>query len=249
MSPIPQAGSSSKSPDSSGGGISTFSGSGASPAISMSELPEYPRLLFSIRIREDIKPNQLSTGLLADWLATIPLDTKSVRIEAGFASDSTLLMVSLPVAMLGYLPDNPAITMLGVTRSTNLLTLKVGDSSIFKESVPSASDMKGEVSDNSMENGETKELDVDSQQPKDFESSIHTAFGGGVANSGSGSIDAQGKENKHIKELESPSEDEDVVSIDKANEYDAKRERMTDEEKRKIFLEQNRSAISINSPD
>jgi uncharacterized Fe-S center protein len=109
--------------------------------------------------------------------------------------------------------------------------------------------MKGEVSDNSMENGETKELDVDSQQPKDFESSIHTAFGGGVANSGSGSIDAQGKENKHIKELESPSEDEDVVSIDKANEYDAKRERMTDEEKRKIFLEQNRSAISINSPD
>jgi hypothetical protein len=249
MSLIPQAGSSSKSPDLSGGGISTFSSSGASPAISMSELPEYPRLLFSIRIREDIKPNQLSTELLADWLATIPLDTKSVRIEAGFASDSTLLMVSLPVAMLGHLPDNPAITMLGVTRSTNLLTLKVGVPSIFKVSVPSASDMKGEMFDNSMESGETKELDVDSQQPKDFVSSIRTAFGGGVTNSGSGSIDAQGKENKHIEELEPPSEDEDVVSHDKANEYDAKEESMTDGGKRKDFLERNRSVISINSPD
>lgn len=32
-------------------------------------------------------------------------------------------MVSMPVAFLGYLPnDNPAITMLGVTRSTNLLS-------------------------------------------------------------------------------------------------------------------------------
>jgi hypothetical protein len=147
MSPTPQPGSSSESPNLSEGSISLSSGSGASPATSMSELPEYPRLLFSIRLSEDIKPTQLSTELFADWLGTIPIDTKSVRIEAGFASDSTLLMVSLPIAMLGYLPDDPAITMLGVIRSANLLTWKEEDSSTFKASVASAKDEKGEVPD------------------------------------------------------------------------------------------------------
>jgi hypothetical protein len=152
MSPTPQPGSSSESPDPSGGNISPLSSSEASSATSTSELPEYPRLLFSIRISEDIKPSQLSTELFADWLAILPIDAKSVRIEAGFASDSTLLMVSLPIAMLGYLPDDPAITMLGVIRSTNLLTLKGGDPSTFKSSVASARDKKGEASDNSVDN-------------------------------------------------------------------------------------------------
>jgi hypothetical protein len=118
----------------------------------MPELPEYPRLLFSIRISEDIKPNQLSTELFADWLTTLPIGTKSVRIEAGFASDSTLLMLSFPVAMLAYLPDDPAITMLGAIKSTNLLTLKEGYASTFKGSVASARDKKGEEPDISMEN-------------------------------------------------------------------------------------------------
>ena len=85
----------------------------------MSQLPEYPRLLFSIRISEDIKPGDLSTDLLTDWLLTIPVETKSVRVEAGFASDSTLLIVSMPIALLGYLPYDPAITLIGTTRSNN----------------------------------------------------------------------------------------------------------------------------------
>jgi hypothetical protein len=151
VSPTPQPESCSESPDSSGGNISPLSSSGASSATSISELPEYPRLLFSIRISEDIKPNQLSTELFADWLATLPIDTKSVRIEAGFASDSTLLMVSLPIAMLGYLPDNPAIIMLGVVRSTNFLTLKEGDPSTFKAAVASVRDLREEASDTSIQ--------------------------------------------------------------------------------------------------
>lgn len=44
-----------------------------------------------------------------------------MRIEAGFASDSTLLMISVPVSMMAYLPPNPAITLLGTTRSANLM--------------------------------------------------------------------------------------------------------------------------------
>jgi fructose-specific component phosphotransferase system IIB-like protein len=90
----------------------------------VSQLPEYPRLLFSIRISEDIKPGDLSTELLADWLSTLPVEAKSVRVEAGFASDSTLLIVSMPIAMLGYLPYDPAITLIGAARSNNQISVE-----------------------------------------------------------------------------------------------------------------------------
>ncbi|TVY45494.1 hypothetical protein LSUB1_G000873 [Lachnellula subtilissima] len=120
---LPQDSLSSQSSGRSSGVFSPDSNDGASSSSSISQIPEYPRLLFSIRISEDIKPNELSPELFAEWLGTLPLSTNSVRVEAGFASDSTLLMVSMPVAFLGYLPnDDPAITMLGVTRSTNLFS-------------------------------------------------------------------------------------------------------------------------------
>ena len=90
----------------------------------MSELPEYPRLLFSIRISEDIKPGDLSTELMADWLSALPIEAKSVRIEAGFASDSTLLIISMPIALLGYLPYDPAITLIGTARSSNQVSVE-----------------------------------------------------------------------------------------------------------------------------
>jgi hypothetical protein len=179
VSPTPQPGSSSESPDPSEGNISPFSSSEASSATSTSELPEYPRLLFSIRISEDIKPNQLSTELFADWLATLPIDTKSVRIEAGFASDSTLLMVSLPVAMLGYLPGDPAITMLGVIRSTNLLTLKEGNPSAVKSSVASPRNQKGEVSDISVDNdGLTEQFHTWGRTPLDEDEPVSNVVHG-----------------------------------------------------------------------
>jgi hypothetical protein len=52
------------------------------------------------------------------------METNFVRVEAEFASNSTLLMASMPIALVGYLPHDPAITMLGITRSTNLLTIE-----------------------------------------------------------------------------------------------------------------------------
>ncbi|TVY46156.1 GATA zinc finger domain-containing protein, partial [Lachnellula occidentalis] len=124
---LPQDFASSQSSGRSSGVFSPGSNDGASSSSSFSQLPKYPRLLFSIHISEDIKPNELSPKLFADWLATLPLSTSSVSVEAGFASDSTLLMVSMPVAFLEYLPDdNPAITMLGVIRSKNILST-IGD--------------------------------------------------------------------------------------------------------------------------
>ena len=87
----------------------------------ISKLPEYPRLLFSIRIDENVKPTELSTEFFADWLRELPMSTSLVRVEAGFASDSTILIISVPAAMLAYLPLNSAITLLGTARSKNLL--------------------------------------------------------------------------------------------------------------------------------
>jgi hypothetical protein len=92
-----------------------------SPTSSM-ELPEYPRLLFSIRIQEDVRSTDLSIEMFTDWLRDVPVSSCLVRVEAGFASDSTILMVSMPAAMVAYLPSDPAIIMLGVVRSKNLLT-------------------------------------------------------------------------------------------------------------------------------
>ena len=123
QNPREPLGSISSSSQSSGdGGISPFSSDTASSSTSRSLLPEYPRLLFSIRISEYIKPRELSTELFADWLRTLPIAAKSIRVEAGFASDSTLLMVSMPVGLLQYLSKDPAIMVLGTIKSSNLLT-------------------------------------------------------------------------------------------------------------------------------
>ncbi|KAH8775791.1 hypothetical protein F5882DRAFT_268098, partial [Hyaloscypha sp. PMI_1271] len=70
----------------------------SSPTSSI-ELPEYPRLLFNIRIQEDVKFGDLSIEMFTDWLRDVPVSSSLVRVEAGFASDSTLLMVSMPAAM------------------------------------------------------------------------------------------------------------------------------------------------------
>jgi hypothetical protein len=59
--------------------------------------------------------------LFENWLSTLPIETSSVRVEAGFASDSTILVISIPIEFLGYLPESRATTLLGVIRSRNLL--------------------------------------------------------------------------------------------------------------------------------
>lgn len=102
-------------------GVFSPDSDGESSSSSITQIPEYPRILLSIRVSESIKPSELSPDLFADWLRTIPMFTKSVRVEAGFASDSTLLMVSVPIALVRYLPEDHAIKMLGITRSPNLL--------------------------------------------------------------------------------------------------------------------------------
>jgi hypothetical protein len=79
--------------------------------------------LFSIRISEDVKANELSSEIFLDWLKRLPIKANLVRVEAGFASDSTLVMFSILPAILGYLPDNPAMTLLGTIKSKNIMAI------------------------------------------------------------------------------------------------------------------------------
>lgn len=97
--------------------------SASSSTTSLSEIPEYPRLLFSIRISEDVKANELSSEIFLDWLKRLPIKANLVRVEAGFASDSTLVMFSILPAILGYLPENPAMTLLGTIKSKNIMAV------------------------------------------------------------------------------------------------------------------------------
>jgi hypothetical protein len=58
-----------------------------------------------------------------DWLKKIPIKVNLVRVEAGFASDSTLVIFSILPAMLGYLPEDPAMTLLGTIKSKNIMAI------------------------------------------------------------------------------------------------------------------------------
>ncbi len=84
-----------------------------------------PRLLFAIRLNESFQPNELSAELLSEWFRMIPLvGVEEVKIEAGFNSFSSVIMVSLPIALYAYIPTDPAIICLGPVTSKNLILQK-----------------------------------------------------------------------------------------------------------------------------
>jgi hypothetical protein len=92
------------------------------PNTWLSQLSGYPRLLFSIRLSENVKACDLSSDLFADWLRSVPVSARLVTVEAGFASNSTITLVSVPAALLAYLVPDPAILLLGTIHSGNLMS-------------------------------------------------------------------------------------------------------------------------------
>jgi hypothetical protein len=78
-----------------------------------------PRLLFAIRLRENFSASELTTELFTEWLRTIPTVAAAVKVEAGFESFSTLVIVSIPVYLSAYLPSDHAIISLGLVTSSN----------------------------------------------------------------------------------------------------------------------------------
>jgi hypothetical protein len=82
---------------------------------------EVPRLALAIRFNENLRLEDLSTDLFIEWLRTMPVVAQQVRVEAGFDSFSSLLIVSIPISLSAYLSYNPAISCLGPITSRNLV--------------------------------------------------------------------------------------------------------------------------------
>ncbi|KAL8726167.1 MAG: hypothetical protein Q9166_006884 [cf. Caloplaca sp. 2 TL-2023] len=80
---------------------------------------ESPKVLISVALQED---QYLNADDCLEWLKSVPALVKWVHVEGVYKSDSTLLHLSLPVALWDLLPKDPAISFLAYVRSRNLLT-------------------------------------------------------------------------------------------------------------------------------
>ena len=78
-----------------------------------------PKVHISIALEEE---QWLSPQHWADWIRSVPALVKFASIEGIYKSDSTLIMVSIPIAIWNLVPANPAITFVGFVKSENLLS-------------------------------------------------------------------------------------------------------------------------------
>jgi choline dehydrogenase-like flavoprotein len=84
-----------------------------------------PRMAFAIRLIEDFRIGDLSSDLFSEWLRNIPASVDQVKIEAGFHSYSSLLIVSVPICLSIYIPKDPAVISLGPITSFNQVLSRV----------------------------------------------------------------------------------------------------------------------------
>lgn len=77
-----------------------------------------PKVLMSIALEEE---QSLYPQPLIEWVRSIPALVKYATIEGIYKSDSTLILISIPIAIWNLVPANPAISFLGFQRSQNLL--------------------------------------------------------------------------------------------------------------------------------
>ncbi|KAL2137331.1 hypothetical protein VTI74DRAFT_3271 [Chaetomium olivicolor] len=77
-----------------------------------------PHVLISLALEDD---QRLDLNDWETWLAAFPAIAKYVKIQGVFKSHSTLLLLSLPVMVWDFLPDDPACSFVSFIRSNNLL--------------------------------------------------------------------------------------------------------------------------------
>ncbi|KAL8791586.1 MAG: hypothetical protein Q9195_005850 [Heterodermia aff. obscurata] len=78
---------------------------------------QYPKVLISVALEEE---QWLSAPQWADWMRSIPGQVKYANVEGIYRSGSTLLLLSIPVAVWNLIPPSSAITFVGFSRSPNL---------------------------------------------------------------------------------------------------------------------------------
>ena len=79
---------------------------------------ECPKVLLSVALEEE---QWLSPQHWIDWLKSIPGLVKFAKIEGIYKSHSTLLTISVPIAVWNLIPANLAITFMGFQHSCNLM--------------------------------------------------------------------------------------------------------------------------------
>jgi hypothetical protein len=77
-----------------------------------------PHVLISLALEDD---QRLDLNDWETWLAAFPAIAKYVKVQGVFKSHSTLLLLSLPVMVWDFLPDDPACSFVAFIRSNNLL--------------------------------------------------------------------------------------------------------------------------------
>lgn len=77
-----------------------------------------PKVLITVALEED---QWLHTESFAEWLGSIPALAKFAQVEGVYQSDSTLLILSVPIAIWDLLPQDPALSFIGFVRSRNML--------------------------------------------------------------------------------------------------------------------------------
>lgn len=83
-----------------------------------------PHVLISLALEDD---QRLDLDAWETWLAEVPALAKYVKVQGVFKSHSTLLLLSLPVTIWDFLPDDPACSFVAFIRSNNLLRARQSD--------------------------------------------------------------------------------------------------------------------------
>ena len=78
----------------------------------------HPKVLISLSLEDN---QSLYTDAWVDWMRSVPALVKYTKVDGIFKSSSTLLVLSISVALWDLLPKNPAISFIGFVNSSNLL--------------------------------------------------------------------------------------------------------------------------------
>ena len=79
----------------------------------------YPKVIISVALEED---QVLHTRDWCEWLKSVPAIVKFARVQGIYESDSTLVIMTIPVVIWDLIPADPAIAFLGFVKSENLLS-------------------------------------------------------------------------------------------------------------------------------
>lgn len=140
-----------------------------------------PKVLMSIALEEE---QWLSPQHWTDWIRSIPALVKYANIEGIYKSDSTMLLISVPIAIWNLVPADPAISFVGFQKSQNLLVSYPfnGDANVKLAQAEAVAPLTERRSES--ENSETtydladhmlEELKVKDLEVKDLRHEIRTA--------------------------------------------------------------------------